>query len=271
MSDPRIWFKTDVGYFDNPKIADLLEDNPRVLILHLRAIAYCRQHLTDGVFPVRRVARMACASYCGSECDSQCDVCMALSNRMLERIDDLHYRVHDYAKHQDTTHQVNQRKTAGQKGAAARWGKPEDAKRNADRIGNGSADPNAEREERERDNVRDDVAALCSLLAARIEANGSKRPTIGKRWQSDARLLLDVDRRPLDEARRLIDWCQDSDFWRSNVLSMGKFREKYDTLRLQASKDQRTVEANPWAHLERPKDWDAIRAAAEAERAGGAS
>lgn len=83
---------------------------------------------------------------------------------------------------------------------------------------------------------RDDVERLCQHLADRIEQNGSKRPSITKSWRTAARLLLDKDGRTEDQVHGCIDWCQDSDFWRSNVLSMPKLREKYDTLRLQATR-----------------------------------
>lgn len=81
---------------------------------------------------------------------------------------------------------------------------------------------------------RDDVDQLCQRLRDRIVANGSKTPTITVRWRDQARLLLDTDHRPLDKALRLIDWCQDHHFWRTNILSMAAFRAKYDQLRLQA-------------------------------------
>lgn len=84
---------------------------------------------------------------------------------------------------------------------------------------------------------REDVERLCVHLADRIEANGSKRPTIGKAWRDAARLLMDVDGHPEDKVRKAIDWCQDHEFWRSNILSMPKLREKYETLRLQAQRD----------------------------------
>ncbi|MGW3711373.1 hypothetical protein ACWDN6_14650 [Streptomyces albogriseolus] len=83
---------------------------------------------------------------------------------------------------------------------------------------------------------RDDVDRLCTHLADRIEGNGSKRPTITKAWRTAARLLLDKDGRTEEQAHAAIDWCQDSEFWRSNVLSMPKLRDKYDTLRLQATR-----------------------------------
>lgn len=86
---------------------------------------------------------------------------------------------------------------------------------------------------------RPELLALCEHLADRIEANGSRRPRIGKRWLTAARLLLDTDGRTPDQVRAAIDWCQDDPFWRANVMSMPKLREKYDQLRLRALEQQR--------------------------------
>lgn len=86
------------------------------------------------------------------------------------------------------------------------------------------------------DIVRPDVEDLCKHLADRIEGNGSNRPTITKQWRDSARLLLDKDGRTADQVRRAIDWCQDDDFWRGNVLSMPTLRKQYERLRLQAQR-----------------------------------
>ncbi|MFG1776635.1 hypothetical protein ACGFIG_09420 [Micromonospora sp. NPDC049048] len=99
------------------------------------------------------------------------------------------------------------------------------------------------------DDDRPDVEQICKHLADRIEANGSKRPAIGKTWRDAARRLIDLDDRSVDQIIRCIDWCQDDPFWRSNVLSMPKLREKYDQLRLAAQRDtarsaNRTTGAN---------------------------
>jgi hypothetical protein len=85
------------------------------------------------------------------------------------------------------------------------------------------------------DPPRSDVDALCSRLLQRIHANGSKG-SITKRWRTEARLLIDRDKRPIDEAERLIDWAAADSFWKSNILSMPTFRAKYDQLRLQAGR-----------------------------------
>lgn len=86
---------------------------------------------------------------------------------------------------------------------------------------------------------RPDVERVCAHLADRIEANGSKRPTIGATWHTAARLMLDNDKRTVDQIMGCIDWCQADEFWRSNILSMPKLRKQYDRLRLAAHRDGR--------------------------------
>lgn len=80
---------------------------------------------------------------------------------------------------------------------------------------------------------RTDVEQLCNRLADHVERNGAKRPTITAKWRDAARLLFDRDQRPVPEVVRVLDWSQADDFWRSNILSVPKFREKYDQLKLQ--------------------------------------
>jgi hypothetical protein len=81
---------------------------------------------------------------------------------------------------------------------------------------------------------REDVDRLCAHLADRVEANGSLRPEIGIKWRNAARLMLDNDKRTEAQVHKAIDWCQDDEFWRANVMSMPKLRKQYDTLRLRA-------------------------------------
>ena len=132
MSDRRYFAKIDVGYLDNPKTGQYLDDRPHLILFHLRAVLYCRQHMTDGVFPVAQVARMAAASYCGSctelctmhstvECTDRCDWCEAVHVGLFERIDARFGAVHDYLEHQESAQDVKDRSAARQKAARARW------------------------------------------------------------------------------------------------------------------------------------------------------
>lgn len=84
---------------------------------------------------------------------------------------------------------------------------------------------------------RADVLALCDLLADLIAGNGSPRPTVSKAWMDAARLMLDKDKREFEKSTNLIRWCQENSFWRSAVMSMPKFRDQYDQMRLQALRD----------------------------------
>jgi hypothetical protein len=85
--------------------------------------------------------------------------------------------------------------------------------------------------------IRPDVDRICDHLADRIAANGSRRPAVGKKWRTAARLILDLDGRTEAQVHAAIDWCQDDEFWRGNILSMPTLRERYDQLRLQAQRD----------------------------------
>ena len=92
----------------------------------------------------------------------------------------------------------------------------------------------------ESETPRPDVAALCGRLVDRMVRNGCAKPRITKAWTDAARLLLDKDDRPLDDALSLLDWSQQHTFWRSNIQSLPTFREKYDQLRLQRDRDKPT-------------------------------
>lgn len=79
--------------------------------------------------------------------------------------------------------------------------------------------------------------SLCQMLVDAIVANGSKRPTITKAWLDAARLLVERDHRTPQQVANMIAWSQQHEFWRANILSMPKLREKYDQMRLQAERD----------------------------------
>ncbi len=92
---------------------------------------------------------------------------------------------------------------------------------------------------------REDVERICAHLVDRIVSHGSNPPAITYEWRTAARLLLDKDGRPEDKVHAAIDWCQDSEFWHSNIMSMPALRKQYDRLRLQALKEQRASAGKP--------------------------
>lgn len=85
---------------------------------------------------------------------------------------------------------------------------------------------------------------LANILADLIEANGSKRPRVTDAWRDAIDKLIRIDKRAPSDIERAIRWSQAHHFWRSNILSAAKLREKYDTMRLQAI-DQAKAQAKP--------------------------
>lgn len=55
-------------------------------------------------------------------------------------------------------------------------------------------------------------------------------------WANDIRKMHEIDKRPFDKIHRMIDWCQSDTFWQTNILSVAKLREKYDTMKAQANR-----------------------------------
>lgn len=84
--------------------------------------------------------------------------------------------------------------------------------------------------------VRPDIEYLLNLLDDEIRANGGRVPSRTKKNTDAARLMLDRDGYSVEQVERAIRWCQADEFWRSNVLSMSKLRDKYDQLRLSATR-----------------------------------
>lgn len=110
-----------------------------------------------------------------------------------------------------------------------------------------------------------DVEALCTRLRDRMIGNGCKPPTITKAWRDAARLMLDRDGRELDKALNLVDWVHADEFWRTNILSMPKFREQYDQLRLRAIADHQQKQRQAARDTRQQQSRTSVAAAATSE------
>jgi hypothetical protein len=106
-------------------------------------------------------------------------------------------------------------------------GKGREGKGTSSRLRNVTAEP-----------TRIDVEQACTLLADLIEKNGAKRPTVTKAWRDAARLMIDRDKVALTDILGAINWSQNDDFWRANILSMPKLRKQYEQLRLRSLASQ---------------------------------
>lgn len=81
------------------------------------------------------------------------------------------------------------------------------------------------------------VYEAANLLANLIEQNGSRRPEVSDKWLQDIERINRIDQRSWDEITWMINWCQNDEFWRANILSPGKLRKQFDRMRLTAQRN----------------------------------
>lgn len=279
------WFKVDDKLYSHPKWLGLSKG---ARSLWVTAGSWCSDQLSDGFVP-----KTALLMFCGTPAEAK-----QLVDAELWHEEAGGWQFHDWDEYQLTRDQVDgRRKKEAAKKASMRAGKAAKRDRESqletlmsldmsprDSLGDmggespGESDecplypypyPNLTKELTffSESEERADVAELCALLADLIEGNGSKRPTITKGWKDSARLLLDKDGRSLDEAKALLDWCQRDEFWRGNILSMPKFREKYDQLRLQRDRKQTRNGGAPTAGLTDDQWVDAFKRAEARDQA----
>lgn len=235
--DTRLFARLDLDYADHPKISRLSDAAFRA---HVEMILYARKYKTDGIIPERFAKRVA------SEALSELLANDEESPSLID-LGDGTFLLHGYADMNETREEIERRSQAnsenGRRGGIA---KAQSAKRVAKRTaskslsekgGENVAETETETETDKHVAERADARALCDLLADLIEGNGSKRPTIGKTWLDAAHLMIDKDKRDVTKATNLIRWSQESTFWKATILSMPKFREQYDKLRLQALRE----------------------------------
>jgi hypothetical protein len=67
-----------------------------------------------------------------------------------------------------------------------------------------------------------------------------KQPNLNK-WAADIRLMVQQDKRSYDAIKELFSWANQDGFWKANILSPNKLREKWDTLTMQKQRPKPTA------------------------------
>jgi hypothetical protein len=81
--------------------------------------------------------------------------------------------------------------------------------------------------------------------------------------------MIRLDKRSLDDIRITIDFATSDTFWKSNILSTAKLRDKFDTLFIQSKKmpvKQKPKANNFTNYDQRDYDYDAIERKAMQDR-----
>ena len=89
---------------------------------------------------------------------------------------------------------------------------------------------------------------LAQLLRQRILENNPKSKTADsweRKWAIEADRMIARDNRTPAEIREVIEFSQGSSFWRANILSMGKLREKFDQLWMKRNESAKPCQVKP--------------------------
>lgn len=235
--DRRLYMTFPNDFWTHPKVARLSDAAFRAFV---EANGHSRMRETDGLIEKED------AEFMWSETALD-ELLVSHPTRPLVVREGENYLIRDYAEHQLTK---ADREELIEKRAAAGRASAEKRRALAEHVLNTSEQTATEREiEREIEVknknssseiadaiTRPEIEHLLNLLDAEIRNNGGKPPTRTKRNADATRLLLDKDGHTVEQIERAIRWCQADEFWRANILSMSKLREKYDQLRLAASR-----------------------------------
>ncbi len=84
-----------------------------------------------------------------------------------------------------------------------------------------------------------DVEIAQSLFdAIRVNLPSFKQPNLDK-WADYVRLMRVRDSRTVEQIKFLVNWCQKDSFWKANILSTSKLRDKFDQLAAQAIRNSK--------------------------------
>lgn len=112
--------------------------------------------------------------------------------------------------------------------------------------------------------------ALSQKLKSHILANNpnARTPSNLQKWASDFDKMIRLDKRPVPEIEAVMEFSQRDSFWKSNILSAGKLRDKYDQLYLKAKAKRASPTTPVTGDYMKQRIARAMAADAERERRG---
>lgn len=235
----NLFAKLELDYADHPKIASLSDAAFR---LHVEMILYARKYETDGIIKNQVANRM------GLRWDT--DVLTELQTNdenspSLQKLENGDFYIHGFTEVQETKAEIaSRRATNAQNGKLG--GRPRKTQSVTEPLTESGTQNKAETETETETELKDkakvadapvrpEILELLDHLDQRIIANGARKPNRTKTNLDAMRLLIDNDKHTIEEVRGAIDWATSNSFWKAHILNAKKLRDKFDTMRLQAT------------------------------------
>ena len=105
-----------------------------------------------------------------------------------------------------------------------------------------------------------DYYLLSEFLYEKMLENNpeAKQPDLNA-WSDHIRKMVEIDKRTIEKIRNMIIWSQEDSFWKGNILSTRKLRDKYDQMRVQALEDTKDKKSKFFyggsPKIEKEPDW----------------
>lgn len=171
--------------------------------------------------------------------------------KFINKIDGV-YIIHDWEEHNGYAFHAKERSEKAKKAANMKWEKHNKNKELMLQASLSSAtsnpelcpspdpspdpdpdpDPNPSKKKNVKTFLSDSIEyRLANLLYTEILKNNPnhKKPDLHK-WAKHIDRMIRLDKRTPDDIKKMIFWIQNNNFWRKNVLSTDKLREKFDRL-----------------------------------------
>lgn len=261
MADKRAFAKFDVGYLDNPKMADVLDSSLHAICMHFASVLHCSQHLTDGLVAPKAMQRKLGASDADTQIlidaglwhgpDHDCEACWEACPTIPEN----RVYVHDFLEHNRDAAEAKRVSKKRSDAAKARWKAPKTDDANVmqsalqnEPVCNAEREREKEREEEAKASSpaepRPDIDQVIQGFSELLAANDVKHKP-GQSWITATRLLIDKDGYTPDQILYVARFATTDEFWKSNILSMPKLREKFEALKIKAQGQGRQPQMRP--------------------------
>lgn len=102
------------------------------------------------------------------------------------------------------------------------------------------------------------LSVLLRDLILRRDENSRCKNADMQKWSKDIDLLHRKDNRSYEDIEKIIRWCQQDTFWKANILSTHKLRDKFDSLYQKAFCENKSYNKNNFKNdnSERSNDTD---------------
>jgi len=251
------FIKLDINLLNDSKIKFIRnqKDGDKIFVLWIGLLCLAMKSNQPGYIEIAKDVPFTdelLSSELGISKDIICNGLVTLQQlKMVEKTESGTYFILNFEKHQSLDKIIAQREKTRK-----RVQKYRKKKKNKDKDVTGYSDmrnadvtqqTKTKTKTKTKDVTNSNEFRLSLLLYERIKARDTKykQPNLIK-WTEHIDKLIRIDKRTVDEIEQVINWSQENEFWKNNILSTEKLRKQFSTLYLQKkAEEEKTLSNQP--------------------------